>query len=255
MDIKELQVVNKQKQNHPWEYARSKVVLDILKEYVKTDKSNTVLDIGSGETFLLTQFSDKYPDFKLLAVDTAYDNKLISFLSEKHKNHTISYFQTVDEIKDTNNQVSLVFLLDVIEHIENDIDFLKNLSAQPYIQPDTVFIITVPAYQFLYCKHDQWLGHYRRYSQKLLKDHIENAGFSYKSGGYFFMFILLPRLIQKITEKKNSDITGIGDWNGGKFISCIYEKILLFDYYFSKLLRKFKIRMPGLSTYIICKKK
>jgi hypothetical protein len=255
MDIKELNVINNNKKNHPWEYARCKLVADLIKKYIKTGDNDIILDIGSGDAFFLTQFSEKYSNLKLVAVDTAYDDELILFLSEKYKGHAIEFFQTVDDVKITNGRVSLVFLLDVIEHIEDDVNFLKNL-LKSNIPPDTFFLITVPAYQYLYCKHDRWLGHYRRYSQKLLKEHVEKAGLHYVSGGYFFTSLLLPRLMQKMIEKLQNDNngkdTGIGDWNGGKFISGIYEKVLLLDYFFSKLLRCLGIKLPGLSSYAIC---
>ena len=256
MDIKELQIENNKKQNHPWEFARCKLVKDILKKYIKTHKDKTILDIGSGDVFFLTEFSKNFSNAKLIAVDTAYSNELITFLTKRHKDQEIAFFKSIDEIKEIPDPVSFIFLLDVIEHIENDIDFLKLLSTQTYIQANTFFFITVPAYQALFCNHDKWLGHYRRYSQKQLKEHIQQAGLSYITGGYFFTSLLFPRFLQKTFQKtkNNENISGIGDWKGGKLISGIYEFILLSDYYFSKFLRLFGLKMPGLSTYAICKK-
>jgi len=256
MDIKELQIENYIKQNHPWEFARCKLVKDLLRKYIEPHKDQTFLDIGSGDIFFLTEFSKNYSNKKLIAVDTAYNNDLITYLTKKHKDQEVIFFKSIDEIKEIHSHVSLIFLLDVIEHIENDIDFLKQLSTQTYVQADTFFLITAPAYQTLFCNHDKWLGHYRRYSQKQLKEHIQQAGLSYITGGYFFTSLLLPRFLQKIFQnrKKEESISGIGDWKGGKLISSIYEFILLSDYYFSKFLRLFALKMPGLSTYAICKK-
>lgn len=256
MDIKELQIINDKKQNHPWEYARCKLIKDIIKNHIKVPIEGSILDIGSGDIFFLTEFSKKYSNAKLIAVDTAYSDKLITFLTEKHKDQKIFFFKSINEIKNIYKPISLIFLLDVIEHIENDTDFLKQLSTQTYVQTNTLFFITVPAYQSLFCNHDKWLGHYRRYSQKQLKKHIEQSGLSYITGGYFFTSLLLPRFLQKKIQnlKKDETINGIGDWKGGKLISAIYKFLLLSDYYFSKFLRLFRIRMPGLSTYAICKK-
>jgi len=259
MDIKELQVSSGEdaKQNHPWEYARCKVVFSILKKYVKRHKEGSVFDIGCGDVFFLTQFADKYPDFELIAVDTAFNEELISKIASKNSRYNIQFFKDLQNIAD-DKEAAVVFLLDVIEHIEDDIHFLKNLSSQSYINPNTIVAITVPAFNSLYCNHDKWLGHYRRYSHSMLKQHIETAGFSYVEGGYFFTSLLFPRYIQKMIEKlkKEQDINsqGIGNYKGGAVVSFLYEKFLLLDFYFFRIFRLLGIKMPGLSTYVICKK-
>ena len=257
MDIKELQVpIGKDtKQNHPWEYAKSKVVLRILNKYLKKRPDGAALDVGSGDVFFLTRFAEKYPDFQLIAVDTAFDQEIIDKLVSRNSNYNISFYNDIQNI--TNIQdVTIVFLLDVIEHIEDDIDFLKQLKSQVYISPNTIFVITVPAFNRLYCNHDKWLGHYRRYSHSLLKQHIKAAGLLYIEGGYFFTSLLLPRFLQKIIEKpanqKSMNNQGIGNYNGGKVISFLYEKILLLDFYFFRIFKLIGINMPGLSTYVIC---
>ncbi|MDR2038843.1 MAG: class I SAM-dependent methyltransferase [Bacteroidales bacterium] len=260
MDIKELNVPghSNNKQNHPWEYARSKVVNNIIKKYIRNIDNGVALDIGSGDVFFLTQFSNSYPGFKLIAVDTAYDDKLISSLTEKYKSYNITFYKDLKEIHIPHSKpASVVFLLDVIEHIENDVGFLKSLSTNDYINQDTVFMITVPAYQSLYCEHDKWLGHYRRYSQHSLERCIKNAGLTYIAGGYFFSSLLFPRLIQKVHQNftsENKNVKGVGDWNGKKALSYIFEKILLLDYFFSRILKSLRINIPGLSTYILCRK-
>ena len=259
MDIKELQVSSgtETKQNHPWEYARSKVVFNILKKYLKNYSGGNILDIGCGDVFFLTQFADKYPGYKLNAVDTAFTEEIISEIEANNSKYNISFFNDTQNI--TNVQDSkIIFLLDVIEHIEDDISFLKELFSQSYINQDTVIMITVPAFNNLYCNHDKWLGHYRRYSVKVLKQHIETAGFSYIEGGYFFTSLLFPRYLQKIIEtlKKPEELNnqGIGNYKGGALISFLYEKFLLADFYFFRIFRFLGIKMPGLSAYIICKK-
>ena len=261
MDIKELQVSDKNEyRNHPWEYARSKVVFNVIKKYIPKQNTNNgfVVDVGCGDVFFLTQFAETFSGYQLKAVDSAFDNELVTYLSNKYQDYNIEFNKDVNELQVANENVSLVFLLDVIEHIENDIDFLRNLSTHINANKETLFVITVPAYNGLYCAHDKWLGHYRRYSQKELKQHVIEAGLTPISGGYFFTSLLFPRMAQKLVESlkksKEKQVQGIGNWTGGKMISLIYEKILLLDYYFFKLFRVFNIRMSGLSTYILCRK-
>ena len=57
MDIKELNVNVKKNlhNNHPWEYARARVVMSLLKKYLK-QKDICAIDIGCGDIFFLNQF-------------------------------------------------------------------------------------------------------------------------------------------------------------------------------------------------------
>jgi len=259
MDLKELQVSTREnvKQNHPWEYARSKVVLRILKNYLKEQAGGVALDVGCGDVFFLCKFADKYPNFELVAVDTAFDEEIISKIAAQNSKYSIQFFKDIENVTNI-KEAKIVFLLDVIEHIEDDISFLKELASQAFINPNTVFAITVPAFNGLYCNHDEWLGHYRRYSQTTLKQHTKAAGLTCIEGGYFFTSLLFPRFVQKIIEKvtkhQSADYQGIGNYEGGAVLSFLYEKFLLIDFYFFRAFRFLGIKIPGLSTYIICKK-
>jgi len=259
MDLKELKVSSEDsiKKNHPWEYARSKVVCRLLKKYLKKDAENYVLDVGCGDAFFLTRFADRYPDFKLIAVDTAFDPELISIIAAKNSKYNIQFFNHIQHVTNL-REATVVFLLDVLEHIEDDICFLKELTSQAYISPDTLFVITVPAFQKLFCRHDLWLGHYRRYSEALFKQRIEAAGLSALEEGYFFTSLPFLRYIQKSFEKStnthNKQNQGIGNYNGGVVMSFFYEQFLMLDFYFFRFFRLLGIRTPGLSTYAICKK-
>ncbi len=259
MDIKELNVKtkNNKKLNHPWEMARIEVVLDILKPLLK-DKTTekNVLDIGCGDVFFISEFYKRYPNFKPSAVDIAFTDEIINNLKQEYSSFPIDYYKDVKDVNLTCGNADLIFFLDVIEHIENDIDFLKGIKELPYVDNDSLFVITVPAFQGLFCNHDKWLGHYRRYSNKMLREHISKAGLTEVKSGYFFFSLLIPRIIQQLIEKPSNEdkVEGIGNWNKGKAVTNIYKSILTFDYYFTKVLSKIGIRLPGLSTYIICKK-
>jgi SAM-dependent methyltransferase len=57
----------------------------------------------------------------------------------------------------------LVCLLDVLEHIEDD--ELAVSSLKKLLKPGGRVVITVPAYQWMFGKHDILLHHFRRYSR------------------------------------------------------------------------------------------
>lgn len=259
MDIKELNVNLQQAttNNHPWEYARAKVVKNLLGKFLNKEDTLYTIDIGCGDIFFLNQFCKTYTKTVPIAVDTAFTEDIINALSLQYECINVKLFNHINKVNLDGQSANIIFLMDVIEHIKDDIQFLTEIKNQEYINNDTYFVITVPAFNNLYCAHDKWLGHYRRYNQQMLKDHTQKAGLTIVTGGYFFTTLLIPRLIQKKLEsskKSEQEITGIGGWNGGKLISKIYEGLLLCDYYFFRIFRLIGIKMPGLSTYAICKR-
>lgn len=70
----------------------------------------------------------------------------------------------------------VVILLDVIEHTEDPVRVLRH--AYDTLQPGGGAIVTVPAYPWLFGDWDRSLGHYRRYTYAVLRQHAEAAGFT-----------------------------------------------------------------------------
>jgi hypothetical protein len=169
----------------------------------------------------------------------------------------IQAFRTLEEAASASAaQLDLVLLLDVIEHVPDDITFLKGILRHPGVDGDTRFLITVPAYQSLFCSHDVFLQHYRRYDSRVLLAKTAKAGLSGLHSGTFFASLLLPRCIQVLKEMwfGAKEQEGIGAWKGGRFASAILKAILVSDFRFGFLLSKLGIRLPGLSMFLICKR-
>ena len=264
MDIKEFNVDTKnetqkqsEKQNHPWEYARAKVIKHLTKRFLsKTDKGY-IIDIGCGDIFFLNRFCQSYNGYTPVAVDSAFNEQIIASLKKNSYSKDILFCNDINQIELNGETAKVIFLMDVIEHIEDDVKFLDMVSHSDFVGDETIFVITVPAFNSLYCSHDKWLGHFRRYNNKMLVSHVKAAGLSPVKVGYFFTSLLIPRFFQKQLEKikkEQKEVTGIGDWKGGKLISKLYETVLLIDFYFFNIFRTIGIKMPGLSVYAICKK-
>ena len=81
-------------------------------------------------------------------------------------------------------------LFDVLEHIENDDDYLEKICNS--IIKDGYLFITVPAYNFLWSKQDTESGHFRRYSLYELKNKLKTVGFEILYSTYIFSFLVLP---------------------------------------------------------------
>ncbi len=111
-----------------------------------------------------------------------------------------------DEIR--NKKFDLIVLFDVLEHIENDLSALQELSL--LLKKDGHLFITVPALPFLWSKHDEKHHHYRRYTKASLQTTIIQAGLKVNKLTYFnfFLFpaILAARLWNKCLKKTHDDL-------------------------------------------------
>ncbi len=103
----------------------------------------------------------------------------------------------------------LIVNLDVLEHIPADQAYVQSLHR--VLRPGGYLLVTVPAYQFLWSKLDEVLGHHRRYTRRALKKTLRDNGFEVLTCSYFIFFLspafILYRLWEKLTSRtgqKNS---------------------------------------------------
>lgn len=246
---------------HPWELARLEVVDHLLNGIIKNADDYTILDIGCGDIYFITELSNRYPKAHFYAIDIEFTDELINELKSLVLNKNIYLFKSLDEASShLKKPADLVLLLDVVEHIKEDVQFLTSLSKNTSISFDTNIIITVPAHQRLFNSHDYFLGHYRRYTNASLLNTIQKSGFTKIELGYFFLSLIPPRFLQVLKEKVikpnlDNSSTGLVDWDKGELISTIFKTILLLDFKVGFFIKKhLGINLPGLSNYIICKK-
>ncbi len=79
------------------------------------------------------------------------------------------------KLKKSGGRFDCVIALDVLEHIEDEGAAVRNVRY--LLKEGGVFVLTVPAFQFLYSSHDRKIGHKRRYRPGPLKGLLEKHGF------------------------------------------------------------------------------
>lgn len=245
---------------HPWEQARIDVIGKLVRRHVALERGSIVVDVGCGDTFVAERLAAIYTDVVFYAIDTAFTAEFFERNRARSSNPRLLLFSSLDAIAPAPEKpASLVLLTDVIEHINDDRAFLAGLRERPWVGPDTKFLITVPAYQALFCSHDAFLGHYRRYSNRQLRARVEESGFTVIDAGYFFLSLLLIRAPQVLKERvfglrPKTASSGLVTWNGGATKAAILRQVLVLDADISALLGRFGIRLAGLSNYAICAK-
>lgn len=93
----------------------------------------------------------------------------------------------------------LVTAFDVLEHVEDDVNFLKRIRAR--LRPGGRLLLTVPAHPFLWGPFDEMNHHQRRYLRGSLRRSLVFAGFEVERSTYYNMFLFPPMAVVRLTEK------------------------------------------------------
>jgi SAM-dependent methyltransferase len=120
-----------------------------------------------------------------------------------------------EPIPHADKSMDLVCLLDVLEHIEDDLGGLRRIAR--LLKPGGCVLVTVPAYRWLWSAHDTAHHHHRRYTAHLLAQTAELAGLKVHRIGYFnsllFPLVAAVRLVGKLfTRNSSSDATLPRPW-------------------------------------------
>jgi len=115
---------------------------------------------------------------------------------------------------DIDETFDIVVMLDVLEHIEDDMSALAKVRS--CMSRDGVLILTVPAYGWLWSSHDVTNAHFRRYSARQLRARLESSGFRVEQIGYMFAGLVPPKLMMRWLEMAGVDLGNASVEAGGR---------------------------------------
>jgi len=75
-----------------------------------------------------------------------------------------------------------VIAVNVLEHVENDVDFLRD--AHRALAPDGTLLLLVPALPAIFGSLDRAFDHFRRYTRSTLRKRLLDAGFEIETMRY-----------------------------------------------------------------------
>ncbi|MFQ5442620.1 MAG: class I SAM-dependent methyltransferase [Thermodesulfobacteriota bacterium] len=247
MDLRELK--DKAFKRHPWEVSRIEALRSILKDTATTDIR--VLDVGCGDGYVLRELFKDKKDGNITGVDINLTERQIEDFTGRGGG--IKY---MNKLPETAERYDLILLLDVLEHVPDDLSFLAG-DIKKRLAENGRILISTPAFNALYSSHDEFLGHFRRYNVRKLKGLVEKAGLKGLSSGYFFTLLLLPRVFlvcaEKIFRVKAAN-RGVGGWEKGGLVTSLIVTVLRADIKISFMLNRLGVNLPGLSSWILCEK-
>jgi len=182
---------------HWWCVARQRIVEDVIQR-LRLPPGARVLDVGCGSGAVLEALSERFEaygtDTSQLAIDLAGQRGL-----------TNAFCCTLATFPRAELRFDLATLLDVIEHVDDDLAVLR--EAHQYLKPGGWALVTVPAYQFLWGPHDVVNHHKRRYTRGHLRRVLQAAGFELRQLSYFNS-VLFPAALAAWAGEK---LAGMGN--------------------------------------------
>lgn len=185
----------------------SQVRRDLFFELVKNKYKNfepgsTIADIGCASGIFLEHLHAK--GFKnLYGIDPNPDS--IIFIKKNLPLAHLYGLYLKDFLKEKQQKFDFVFLLDVLEHIEDDAAFLREVTG--LLHSHSKVLISVPAFQWLWSDHDRMCNHFRRYSKKYLIKLLESCGYKIEFCSYYstilFPLVILQKIISRIRKYKD----------------------------------------------------
>jgi hypothetical protein len=237
---------------HPWEIARSKVLLSLLAKYVPQPQLRLV-DIGSGDAYVINRTYKAGVAKSYYAVDINYTPAIVAQLKQNNAGTPIDYLSDIGGMKAAGKGAgpTLYLCMDVLEHLENEREVLDLIAKPPVEKGSAFYFITVPAFQSVFSDHDVLLGHYRRYTVAQLRELCVARQLEVIDSGYFFFTLLLARWVErKLIKKKDYSID---NWEGSPLKTKVLTMILGLDFGISRMLKGLGFKLPGLSSYCICR--
>jgi SAM-dependent methyltransferase len=112
---------------------------------------------------------------------------------------------SVLEMPFDSDSFDLAVSLDVIEHLEQEVDALAELRR--VVAPGGSLLVTVPAYGWLWSGHDEINHHHRRYTRRSLQRVAEDAGWKQVRTTYFNSLLLPVAILLRALERLNTKTT------------------------------------------------
>jgi Methyltransferase domain len=235
---------------HPWETARFRFLADVLARAGLLDDPGPVVDIGAGDAWFAGRLAASLRRApRLVCWDPNLPDALVG-RRDLGGGRSLELSRAPPEAP-----ARLALLLDVLEHVEDDAAFLRDL-VERRLAPGAHLLVTVPAWPALFSAHDVRLRHHRRYTRAALRALLAGADLTILRGGGLFHALLVPRGAQVALEAlrgRGGARADLATWRGGRVTTALVEAALRADAGLGRAAGAAGIHLPGLSEWALCR--
>jgi SAM-dependent methyltransferase len=233
MDLKEEDILGAEIGRH-W-YYRSKAAA--LRRMVAALGARRILDVGAGSGFFSRHLLAEGGAQSALCVDIGY----ASDRDDSEAGKPVLYRRDTGP-----TDCDLVLMMDVLEHVDDDRSLVRHYAAK--VPAGAHFLVTVPAFRFLWSGHDVFLEHKRRYRLNEIEAAIRDAGLQVVRGAYYFGFVFplaaAVRLATRNTTEPASSLKKHDPLTNGLLSRICAAELPLFPLN----------RVAGLSAFVLARK-
>lgn len=186
--------------DHWWFVARRKIIAALIERHRPKPGPLRILEVGAGtgsNLALLQRFG---------TVDAIEPDDDARAFAEQRSGLSIKGGY-LPHVPLDDGAYDLIVLLDVLEHIPQDVEALGYLRTK--LAPGGRILVTVPGAPWMWSAHDVAHHHQRRYTGAQLREVFERAGLAPRFLSHFntllFPLIAAVRLVGKITGKEGGD--------------------------------------------------
>ena len=180
-------------QDHWWFLARRRILDSLIDRVVRPPQDARVLEVGCGTGHNLAMLG-RFGSLDACELDRSARALASERLGKKVKDARLPDLSMFDR-----NGYDLVALLDVLEHVPDDIGSLRAIHRR--LKPGGALLLTVPANPWMWSAHDVAHHHFRRYTRAGLAKLFEQAGFEVQLLSYFNSLLFLPIAAARVIGK------------------------------------------------------
>lgn len=169
-----------------WFRHRNAVIADVMRRF---PPDGVVFDIGGGNGYVTAGLIQS--GFDAVLVEPGIDGARNAV--RRGLNPVIC--ATLEEAAFRSASLPAVGLFDVVEHIEDDAGFLKQVHR--VLTPNGRLYATVPTLPWLWSVDDERAGHYRRYTVESFRRALAASGFTIEFATSFFGFLVAPVFLRR----------------------------------------------------------
>lgn len=227
-----------------WFQSRNKIILWAIKKFANDFEK--MLEVGCGTGFVLDAIHKEYKNASL--VGTEYYEEGLVYAKQRVP---LAKFTQLDATTMKDSEVyDIVGAFDVLEHIDDDVKVISNLSCA--IKKQGYLIITVPQHKWLWSSSDEAACHVRRYDRNDLISKIHKTGMEVKLITSFVSILLPLMALSRFKMKLNNKRTDpMSEFKIARWLNLVLEVVMNLEIF---MLRN-GIRMPcGGSLLLVAKK-
>jgi SAM-dependent methyltransferase len=176
---------------HWWCVSRKEILVALTHKLLPN--GGKILDVGCGTGFFIESVG---PQFETWGLD---QSPLAVSMCRERGLARVFEGSALDLSAVAEERFDAIFMLDVLEHLDDDAGALE--QAKRLLKPGGLIIATVPAFEFLWSKHDDITQHKRRYvrdglAKLMRKAQLETLQLTYFNS-YLFPIAVMHRLGRK----------------------------------------------------------